>query len=178
MKELKISSLDFNELEPFCQAMSLLPWYRDNGLYERYLEEQSQGKRNFLVAKYNQYYVGHVSIIWESAYRHFKSQSIPEISDLLVLPSFHRKGIGASLLATCEQTVLNCNKNKIGLGVGLYQDYGPAMSLYTKMGYQLDCHGVTTHYQSIVPGSKITVDDDLLIWLTKDLLNSNVGMSL
>ena len=173
MKNLTIGPLPNKELEEFCEAMSVLPWYRDMTMYSNYLEEESKGLRQFLVAKYKNSYAGHVSLLWESGYEGFKLQNIPEISDLLVLPSYQRQGIATSLMETCEEIALNMNKQKVGLGVGLYRDYGPAIALYTRRGYQLDCCGATSHLQPIIPGKQVMVDDDLLIWLIKDCISSN-----
>eukprot|EP00792_Barthelona_sp_PAP020_P000405 TRINITY_DN10637_c0_g1_i1.p1 TRINITY_DN10637_c0_g1~~TRINITY_DN10637_c0_g1_i1.p1 ORF type:complete len:75 (-),score=8.61 TRINITY_DN10637_c0_g1_i1:232-456(-) len=57
----------------------------------------------------------------------------------------------------------------IGLGVGLYKDYGNAQRLYVKRGYVLDGNGIVYKNEQVVPGSQVTVDDDLLLYLIKPL---------
>lgn len=57
----------------------------------------------------------------------------------------------------------------IGIGVGLYADYGDAQQLYIKRGYMPDGLGITYNYQPIDPGSMIRLDDALVLWFTKEL---------
>ena len=61
------------------------------------------------------------------------------------------------------------NHKQIGIGVGLYKDYGRAQNLYVHLGYVPDGQGVTYKYLPIVPGESYPIDDDLIIWLKKDL---------
>ena len=55
----------------------------------------------------------------------------------------------------------------VGIGVGLYPDYGSAQRLYIKRGYIPDGRGATYNNESVVAGKAYPVDDDLLLWLTK-----------
>ena len=41
--------------------------------------------------------------------------------------------------------------------------------LYVHLEYVPDGHGITYKYQPVVPGDSYPVDDDLVIWLKKDL---------
>lgn len=38
-----------------------------------------------------------------------------------------------------------------------------------KHGYKLDGNGITYDCKSVIPGLKVTVDNDLLIWLVKEI---------
>lgn len=60
----------------------------------------------------------------------------------------------------------------IGLGVGLYKDYGNAQRMYTARGYILDGRGMMYNNIPVIPGQLVMVDDDLLLYLTKDLQSS------
>lgn len=57
----------------------------------------------------------------------------------------------------------------VGIGVGLYADYGAAQRLYTSLGYAPDGRGVTYHGSLVKPGTEYLVDDHLILWLTKRL---------
>ena len=57
----------------------------------------------------------------------------------------------------------------MGIGVGLSRDYGAAQRLYIKRGYVPDGRGVTYNYLPVMAGSKVLVDDDLVLWFTKKL---------
>lgn len=58
---------------------------------------------------------------------------------------------------------------QIGLGVGLYADYGAAQRLYVRRGYMPDGAGLTWNNEPAEAGAMVRVDDDLLLWLHKPL---------
>lgn len=58
---------------------------------------------------------------------------------------------------------------QIGLGVGLYKDYGNAQRMYTSRGYILDGRGMSYKNIPVIPGETVIVDDELLLYLVKDL---------
>lgn len=57
---------------------------------------------------------------------------------------------------------------EVGIGVGLYQDYGAAQRLYFRLGYSPDGRGITYKCKSVTPGESYPVDD-LILWLRKKL---------
>ena len=111
---------------------------------------------------------GYVTLKWNSRYEPFRVKNIPEIIDLKVFPQFRSQGIGTFLLESAEQEA-RTRSDSIGLGVGLYSDYGNAQRLYVKRGYIPDGCGATYYYEAIVPGIEVQVDDLLLLWFTKQL---------
>jgi hypothetical protein len=56
----------------------------------------------------------------------------------------------------------------VGLGVGLYADYGNAQRLYVLRGYIPDGRGLTHQNQPVKPGNDVFVDDDLVLYFTKE----------
>lgn len=74
------------------------------------------------------------------------------------------EGIGAMLLNALEAEAIRAGKAIVGLGVGLYADYGAAQKLYVSRGYAPDGHGVTHDCQAVVPGASVPLDDDLVLW--------------
>lgn len=113
--------------------------------------------------------VGYVNIIFQSDYPHFRESKIPEINDLYVVPSYRKKGIGKQLIDTCEKHAKKRGYARIGLGVGLYKDYGSAQRLYTRNGYIADGNGLMSYNKPVYPGTSVTVDDELLLYLYKEL---------
>ncbi len=81
-------------------------------------------------------------------------------------------GIGSKLLDVAEKEALT-KSQIVGIGVGLYAGtdggYGPAQKLYVKRGYIPDGKGVTYHYEPVTPGQSYPLDDDLVLWFTKNL---------
>jgi len=137
-------------------------------IFDEYFEEQSQQKRLVWVGQIKGKYVGYVTLFWNSYYKPFLEKNIPEIKDLNVVKEFQRKGIGMALIFAAEKEAFK-RSTTVGLGVGLYQDYGNAQRLYFKLGYSPDGNGLTYNYEKVPPGKTTTLDDDLCLWLTKSI---------
>lgn len=56
-----------------------------------------------------------------------------------------------------------------GIGVGLDPDYGAAQRLYVLRGYVPDGRGLHYRDHYVKYGEQITVDDELALYLTKEL---------
>ena len=87
-----------------------------------------------MVAFVNEKFAGYVTLKWQSDYKLFADDNIPEISDLYVLPGFRNKGIGSALIEKCEEHAAERSNIVgigigIGIGIGLYSDYGSAQRL-------------------------------------------------
>jgi GNAT superfamily N-acetyltransferase len=149
-------------------AFTMQGWNKPQEQYERYWQESEQGSRLVLVAERDGVFAGYVTLLWQSDYEGFKSQDIPEIVDFNVLKAFQRQGVGTALMDEAERRI--GERNPIaGLGVGLTPDYGPAQVLYVKRGYVPDGTGIYHNGQLLKHGGLATVDDDLVMYLTKTL---------
>lgn len=138
-------------------------------LFERYFSEQEERKRAVFIARLTNQVVGYVTLLLEARYNPFREQNTPEISDLNVLPQFRKRGIGTQLIKYCEQYSAREGFATIGLGVGLTHDYGDAINLYIKNGYIPDGRGITSHCRPVNFGENVILDDDLVLWFTKDI---------
>ncbi len=148
------------------KAFKLANWEKSVEIFEQYLQEQIANTRKMWVAFFDEQIAGYITLKFNSEYKNFAKSNIPEISDLNILPQYRNKGLGTSLLNQAE-TEAKKHSKIIGLGVGLYKDYGAAQKLYIKRGYMPDGNGITYNYQSITPGNKVSLDDDLILWLVK-----------
>lgn len=157
-------------------AFTEIGWNKPASLYQRYFQEQENNQRCIWIAFKGKEFLGYVTLKWHSDYPNFNKYGIPEINDLNVLPSFRNKGIGSKLLDLAEAEAhastssARAGCGMVGLGVGLYADYGNAQKLYIKRGYIPDGHGATYQYLPVVPGEKYPVDDDLILWFLKKLV--------
>jgi len=115
------------------------------------------------------HFLAYGSLVWSPAYNPFRELRIPEIQDLVVAQDRRRQGIATRLIAAFEDRARSRCSAQIGLGVGLYADYGAAQRLYVKLGYVPDGRGITSHVKPVLGGSNIKVDDDLVLWLVKSL---------
>jgi ribosomal protein S18 acetylase RimI-like enzyme len=167
---VELVSLSESDIESIVEAFKKIGWNKPRKIYEMYLKEQEINKRQVFVAKEDGNFCGYVTIKFESEYLSFKQKSIPEISDLNVLPYYRNMGIGSKLISECENLIKKLNYTYIGLGVGMTADYGNAQRLYVQLGYIPDAHGL--HYKNVpvTYGEKVIVDDDLVIYLLKSLI--------
>lgn len=141
---------------------------KPSSIFENYLLEQDNYERIIWIAYLSGEFVGYITLKWKSLYKPFLDNDIPEINDFNVLPKYRGKGIGLELLKTSENMALT-RGNIIGIGVGLYGDYGAAQKLYVKQGYVPDGLGVTYNYERIRAGENVQLDDDLVLWFIKRL---------
>lgn len=164
---LEFRLLQQKDIPLIVAAFSKIGWDKPASLYQQYLAEQESQQRCVWVAFKERAFVGYITLKWQSKYAPFLQRGIPEIVDLNVLPKFRKQGIGSKLLDLAEAEAVKKSKI-IGIGVGLYADYGDAQRLYIKRGYMPDGLGITYNYQPIKPGSTIRLDDDLVLWFTKE----------
>lgn len=161
----KLAQTDVNQL---FQQFEIANWHKPLSLFEQYYNEQVRGERLIWVAWLENNPVGYITLKWDSLYSPFAEKNIPEIMDFNVLPSYRCLGIGSSLLQIAEETAAR-KCSVVGLGVGLYSDYGAAQKLYIKKGYIPNGQGISYHYQTLTPGAQTCLDDDLVLWFTKTL---------
>ena len=170
MKEAKvlIRSLVEIDIPEIARAFEIIGWDKPIAQYERYYREQAHKARDVYVAFVDGQFAGYLTICWTSNYGPFREENIPEIVDFNVLPKFRMQGIGAQLMDKAENEIAKVS-SVAGIGVGMDPDYGAAQRLYVKRGYIPDGRGL--YYRGHHPsgGEKITMGDDLALYLTKKL---------
>ena len=157
----EVSLLDFEFSKRY-------PWYTSNDYFNKCLEENIEGKRVTLMAYYVGMLAGCCHLLFSSDYPYFKDGNIPEINDLNTFPEFRRMGIASRMFDELE-SIASKRSRFIGVGVGLYKDYGNAQIMYNKRGYVMDGKGIVYKNIEVQPGEQATVDDDLLMYLIKEL---------
>jgi len=161
-----IRLMDESDPETVSSAFTALGWHKPTTLYRRYLAEQEQGRLLAFLAEWRGEFAGYVTLVWVSDYRPFAERRIPEISDLNVLPAYRRQGIGNALLDRAESAA-SARSKVVGLGVGLYSDYGAAQRIYVRRGYLPDGRGIMYRNQPVAPGATIRIDDEAALMLTR-----------
>jgi GNAT superfamily N-acetyltransferase len=166
--KIQIKKLKDSFLASMVQGFDDSNWTKKPfSLFEKYLKEQKEGKRIVFVAFADGSFAGYVTLVWQSNYKQFSLNRIPEMKDFNVLPTFRRKGVGSLLLDKAEETAFT-KSNIIGIGVGLYADYGSAQRLYVKRGYIPNGLGITYNNENVTPGKQYLIDDDLVLWFTRE----------
>jgi GNAT superfamily N-acetyltransferase len=168
-QKMRLTCIQQTDIQKIVEAFKLSNWtIKPYELFEQYLCEQDNNERVCWLAWDKTAFAGYVTLKWKSSYPPFLEHSIPEIVDLNVLPTFRKQGIGTALLDKAESLAAR-SASFIGIGVGLYQDYGAAQRLYIKRGYLPDGRGVTYNYKPTTPGHEYPLDDDFVLWFTKKL---------
>ena len=163
---IKLSQLKEIHIPSMYEGFQKASWPREKGLFEKYLQEQKEGKRQIWLAFYNDQFAGYGTIVYQSTYPYFQEKNIPEIVDLNVLPPFQRKGIATKIMDKLEE-ILFQSYSEIGIGVGLYDGYRMAQRMYVTRGYIPDAQGVHYHGKVLKYGDQITADDSLVLMFTK-----------
>ncbi len=165
---LTIRLLTEPDIQPIAAAFAELGWNKSAAQYERYLAEQESGLRTVFVAFVDEAFAGYVTVLWQSGYPPFREANIPEIADFNVLPHLRRQGIGGRLMDAAEAKVAE-QFPVVGIGVGLFVDYGAAQRMYVKRGYIPDGRGIFTQGHFVQYGDSIVIDDDPALYFTKAL---------
>jgi len=168
MNRLDIRALRASDCEAIHQAFVAQGWKKPAAKYYKYLEFQSKGVRDILVATIDEEFAGYLTINWTSHYPSFEAQGIPEIVDFNVLKKFQRGGIGTALMDEAESRISRVSPYA-GIGFGVTKDYGAAQILYIKRGYIPDGQGMLLDDQPLPYGVQVEISDSLVFFLLKSL---------
>ena len=141
------------------------------GRLEKYLSrlnDMAEGRCISLAAEYDGAVAGYINLYHRPLAGPFAGQDIPEIVDFGVLEKFRRRGIGAALMDEAERLAA-CESDTVCLGVGLYGSYGSAQRMYVKRGYVPDGTGAWYGDQPAAPYENYCLDDDLVLYFSKQL---------
>ncbi len=163
---LCIRRLEIHDIDPMAAAFTALGWNKPASQYIHYLAEQVAGQRDVIIAFVNTSFAGYITLKWISDYPPFCTANIPEINDFNVLPHFRRQGIGSRLMDQAEKIVAE-RCPIVGIGVGLYADYGSAQRMYVRRGYIPDGRGLFVQGHFVQYGESVVVDDELALYFTK-----------
>jgi GNAT superfamily N-acetyltransferase len=163
-----IRLLEGEDIPQIVEAFQQLGWDKPYAQYERHLIEQAEEIREVYIALVEGEFAGYLTICWRSFYEPFQKENIPEIVDFNVLPKFRRRGIGTQLMDKAESEIAKVS-SIAGIGVGMTPDYGAAQRLYVLRGYVPDGRGLYFRGHHVKYGEEITVDDNLDLYLTKEL---------
>jgi GNAT superfamily N-acetyltransferase len=150
----------------------LIEWVSDGETEaRRYLADHAEPDGASLIATAGSDVLGYVAIVWESDYARFRSRGIPLVHQIAVAGPFRRRGVATLLVDAAEQLARHRGISTLGITVGLFDEYGPAQRLYGQRGYIPDGRGACQGQRPLRKGMQVTMDDDLIIWLTKDLVS-------
>ena len=141
----------------------------NEGEARAYLAGHTEPEGASLIATRGADVAGYVAIVWESNYEGFRSRGIPLLHQIMVAEPFRRRGVATRLMDAAEQLARDRGVAMLGITVGLFDEYGPAQRLYARRGYVPDGRGACRDQRPLSGGARVTMDHDLIMWLTKDL---------
>lgn len=158
------ADIDLPHLQTIAAAMGFPP-SRDD--FPRCLAEQAAGRRQILLALDGDMPVGYVQLNHTPTYTPFRRLGISEIQDLNVIPAARRLGLGARLVAACEDMARASGATEIGISVGVTAAFGAAQRLYIQRGYVPDGAGLCYDDVPVSPGVLAAVDDLMTLKLVR-----------
>lgn len=170
-RSILIRSLQKTDLPQIIKRYSF-PWStpeKTAALWNTYYEEQESGIRTVALIERNQEILGYGSLLRKSECPFFLSRRIPDVNAIWIHEDHRKQGLGTALIQWIENLAAKEGYEQIGIGVGLYRDYGSAQRLYFQLGYIPDGSGITYKGHPTVAGQSYPLDDDLLLWLIKPL---------
>jgi chloramphenicol 3-O phosphotransferase len=148
------------------------PWStpeKTQTLWNAYYQEQEDKIRTVAVIEKDDEILGYGSLLRKPECSSFAQRNVPEINAIWIDEDHRGKGLGTALIKWIENLASREGYDQIGIGVGLYRDYGPAQRLYFQLGYIPEGSGITYKGESAVAGQSYPLDDNLLLWLVKPL---------
>ncbi|MBQ3484131.1 MAG: GNAT family N-acetyltransferase [Clostridia bacterium] len=168
-EELVIRDMEEADAQIFNDEYTAQGWHPDVDYYLMRIREAAEGKCVALTAVYQGCPAGSLYLYFDVKEGPFKGKGWPLIVDFGVLQKYQRKGVGARLMDAAEQIAAR-HADAVCLGVGLCREYGAAQRIYARRGYIPDGSGVWYRDQPCVQYETVcTVDDDLVLYLSKDL---------
>jgi GNAT superfamily N-acetyltransferase len=162
-----------SDIPLMAEGFALQGHHKPAAQFKSYFLQQREGRRIVFVALFSLEFAGYVTLLPKTDKGPFAGCDIPEINDFNVLEKFQRRGIGTLLMDAAERVAaVLCDK--VSLGVGLHSGYGQAQRMYAKRGYIPDGTGVWYGNCPLPPYSECHNDDDLVLYLTKNLPVKNM----
>ena len=170
-RTIVIRDMEEADAQILCDEYTAQGWHSELAYYHMRMREAAEGKCIALTAVYQGQPAGDVYLYLNANEGPFKDKGWPIIVDFGVLKKYQCKGIGNRLMDAAEQ-LASQHADTVCLGVGLSREYGTAQRMYAKRGYIPDGSGVWYQDKQCVQYETVcTVDDDLVLFLSKNLRN-------
>ena len=173
--DLVIRSMEEADGPVFVEEYTAQGWHPELSVYQMRLKDQAEGKCAALTAVWRGHPAGSVYVYRAAQAGPFREKGWPIIVDFSVLEKYQRKGIGGRLMDAAERAA-SAWADTVCLGVGVCKEYGSAQRIYARRGYIPDGSGVWYRDRQCVQYETVcTVDDDLILYLSKELPPSAGG---
>lgn len=163
-----IRDLETGDVEPIVQEERAQGWQASADKYEARLQDRKEGRCVALAAEYEGSIAGYINVYPDAKEGAFGGRGYAEIVDFGVLEKYRRRGIGSRLMDVAEKIAAGHSK-VVYLGVGLHSGYGSAQRMYWRRGYIPDGSGVWYGDAMCEPYAACINDDDLVLYLSKEI---------
>lgn len=164
-----VRAMDAADVGAVLEADGGREWRVDRAFWTHCLAAQARQTMVLAVARLDADVAGYGYLDWNSQNAHFRQAGVPEIKDLRVGDRYRRRGVATAIIGFLEAAARRGGSRAVGLGVGLHPGYGSAQRLYARLGYVPDGRGVTYRNRPARIGASLRLNDDLLLWLVKNL---------
>ncbi|MEF9991852.1 MAG: GNAT family N-acetyltransferase [Romboutsia sp.] len=171
--DLLIRFMIEEDCDKIVEAFKFQNWNKDINILKNYYTEQVQGNRYVLIAEVMEDLAGYITLLPEAKFGPFADEKMPEIVDFNVFIKYQNRSIGSKLMYCIENIAKNIS-DTVSLGVGLHYGYGSAQRMYVKRGYIFDGSGVWYKNKQLEQYSKCENNDDLVLYMTKELLKLKI----
>lgn len=166
---VEIRELRAEDVTRIAETYGGAAWHGGAKKWDQRLVEHAHGQRLVLLVADGTDVLGYGSLLWVSGHAPFRAAHIPEINDLVVAERARNQGIATKLIHALEERARAAKCPKVGVGVGLFKEYGAAQRLYVHLGYVPDGKGMASEGTEVAAGAMVRADDDLVLWLVKEL---------
>ena len=167
-KSITINPMSSEDIDEILQNYSEQGWKKPSEVIEGYFSKQDNDDAYVFVAKYGDSLAGYTVLYRDTDVGPYAHRKIPLISDMIVFEKYQRKGVGGVILDAAEQKASELSDD-VQLAVGLHSGYGAAQRVYVKRGYVPDGSGVWYKDSPLEPYDDCQNDDDLVLYLLKNL---------
>ncbi|MBR6045185.1 MAG: GNAT family N-acetyltransferase [Ruminococcus sp.] len=173
-EHVTVRGLKESDAEYFASEERTQGWNSTREKYDMRLRHQAEGRCLALVADLDGVPAGYINLYFSMSEGPFAGSEWPEIVDFGVLQKFQKRGIGTILMDAAERLAAE-RSDTVCLAVGLHNGYGSAQRMYAKRGYIPDGTGAWYAGKPCTPYDSVcTVDDDLVIFMSKQLKSEAV----
>ncbi|MGN0404913.1 MAG: GNAT family N-acetyltransferase [Bariatricus sp.] len=167
-KWIRVRNMEERDAIVITEAEIEQGWNASVEKYYKRLKDQEEGRSIALVGEFEGSVAGYINLYLEIEEGPFVGSGCVEIVDFGVLERYRNLGIGSRLMDVAE-SVAGKYSDRACLGVGLHCGYGSAQRMYVKRGYIPDGSGVWYGGKVCEPYSDCNNDDELVLYLSKEL---------
>ena len=167
---IEVRELRAEDVPRIAETYGGAAWHGGAKKWDQRLVEHAHGQRLVLLVVDGTDVLGYrFAAVGLSGMLHFARRGFRRSMTWWCRKSAATQGIATKLIHALEERARAAHCPKIGVGVGLFSDYGAAQRLYVHLGYVPDGKGMASGGLPVAAGDKVLVDDDLVLWLVKEL---------